>query len=254
MNAVARILQHAAVGTAVCMAGLLPTPAHAADGEGWKWMVAPYAWAISVDTDLERTQPPEGGISSDLDFDDVLDKFDGAFQMHIEGQGERFGLFTDFTYLGLADDQQTPRFRTASDLDARLFELAAVWSPGDGPHGGLDVFAGLRYIDLDLTVDFDPENPAFNTTTLDAGDSYSDLMLGARYTWGLSDRWDLVLRGDGSFGGTEGTWNTSAVTSYRTTLGAWLFGYRYLAAELETEDSDIDITVHGPVIGYGFIF
>ena len=254
MNSIASLLRPAAACTVFCMAGLFPTLAQASDGQEWKWMVAPYAWAISLDTDLERTQPPEGGLSSDLNFDDVLNKFDGAFQMHIEGQGEQFGMFTDFTYLGLADDEQLPRFRTASDLDARLFELAAVWSPGEGPYDGLDVFAGLRYIDLDLTVDFDPENPSFNTTTFDGGDSFSDLMLGARYTWALSDRWDLVVRGDGSFGDTEGTWNASAVTSYRMTHGAWLFGYRYLAAALESEDSDIDITVHGPLIGYGFIF
>ena len=44
----------------------------------------------------------------------------------------------------------------------------------------------------------------------------NDFMLGARYTWSLSERWGLTLRGDGSFGDTEGTWNTSAVAPKRT--------------------------------------
>lgn len=241
-----------AAGAVMCIAGLFSQQAYSA--ERWEWIVAPYGWAVNLDTDLLRTVPPEGGLSTDTRFDDVLDKFDGAFEVHIEGQGDRFGMFTDFTYLGLADAQDRPRFRTESDFDARLFELAAVWSPDSERYRGLDVFAGLRYIDLDLTVRFDPENPAFETSTFDGGDSFNDFMLGARYTWALSERWGLTLRGDGSFGGTEGTWNASAMANYRTTIGAWFFGYRHLMAEMETSTSTVDLTVYGPVIGYGFIF
>lgn len=247
------VRRHTAFCIALCMAAFSPL-AQAADGEGWEWMVAPYGWIIGVDTDLQRTEPPEGGISTDTDFDDILDTFDGAFQVHAEGQNERWGVFTDFTFLGLADDDDRPRFHTESDLDARLFELAGVWSPGEGRYRGLDVFAGLRYIDVDLTVQFDPEAPQFATTTFDGGDSFNDFMIGARYTWALSERWGLTLRGDGSFGDTEGTWNTSAVATYRMEYGAWLLGYRYLAIELDTRDSDTEISVHGPLIGYGFIF
>lgn len=247
-------LRHATLGAAVCMAGLLSPLAQAADGGDWEWMVAPYGWFPTISTDLQTSLPPPGGIGTDTDLDDVVDKLDGAFLIHAEGQNEYWGVFTDFTYLGLGDSGQRPRFTTESDLDARLFELAGVWSPGEGRYRGLDVFAGLRYIDVDITVQVDPENPLFATTTIDGGDSFSDFMIGARYTWALTDRWGLTLRGDGSFGDTEGTWNTSAVGSYRTKRGAWLFGYRYLSIELETGDADTELSLHGPMVGYGFIF
>lgn len=254
MNLVNRsTLRHATLGTALCSAGVL-APAQAADGEGWQWIVAPYGWAASIGTDLQRAQAPAGGVSTDTGFDDIVDKIDGAFQIHVEGQNEHWGVFTDFTFLGLADQHDRPRFRTESDLDTRLFELAGVWSPGEGRYRGLDVFAGLRYIDVDLAVRFDPENPQFDTTTFDGDETFNDFMLGARYTWALSDRWGLTLRGDGSFGDTEGAWNASAVASYRMKHGAWLFGYRYLSVELETGDSNTDITMNGPMVGYGFIF
>jgi hypothetical protein len=247
-------LRHAALGLAVlCLTGL-PASVQAAEGEGWEWMVAPYGWAASIGTDLQTNQPPSGGVSNDTDFDDIVDKIDGAFQIHIEGQGDHWGMFTDFTFLGLADHHDRPRFHTESDLDARLFELAAVWSPDDERYQGLDLFAGLRYIDVDLTVQFDPENPLFDTTRFDGGETFNDFMLGARYTWALSDRWGVTLRGDGSFGDTEGTWNASVVGSYRMKHGAWLFGYRYLSVEVETGDTSTDITMNGPMIGYGFIF
>lgn len=243
-----------ALGSALCVAGALSPPAHAADGNEWEWMVAPYVWATSINTDLDTGRPPEGGLSTDTAFDDVLDNLDGVFQVHAEGQNDQWGAFADFTFLGLADENDRPRFRTESDLDARLFELAGVWSPAEGRYQGLDVFAGLRYIDLDLTVQFDPTDPLFNTTTFDSAQTFNDFMVGARYTWALSDRWGLTLRGDGSFGDTEGTWNTSAVATYRMKNGAWLFGYRYLDVELEDDDINIDLTMHGLMVGYGFIF
>ena len=112
----------------------------------------------------------------------------------------------------------------------------------------------MRYIDVDLNVRFQPTNPLFNEHTFHASETYSDLMLGARYTWALSDRWGVTLRGDGSVGQTEGTWNTSAVAQYRMKHGAWLFGYRYLSVELQTGNSRTNIHMNGPMVGYGFIF
>lgn len=238
---------------ALCLCVLAPH-AQAAEDDGWQWIVAPYGWVAGIDTDLERTEPPAGGIDTDREFDDVVDKIDGAFQIHVEGQTDHWGVFADFSFLGLADDRERPRFETNSDLDVRLFEAAGVWSPDDERYAGLELFAGLRYIDVDLTVEFDPTNPLFDTTVFDGGDSYSDFMLGARYTMPLSERWALTLRGDGSFGDTEGTWNASAVTNFRMKNGAWIFGYRYLVVELDTGDSNTEIAVHGPIIGYGFIF
>lgn len=245
------ILRHASLGTAfACLASVAPA---AQAAEGWDWMIAPYGWAAGISTDLETSTPPSSS-SSDTDFDDIVDKIDGAFQIHMEGQGDRFGAFADFTYLGLADSKDHPRFDTESDLDTRLFEIAGVWNPSPERFQGLDVFAGLRYIDVDLTLQLRPVNPAFDDVIVDGGDSFSDFMVGARYTWTLSEHWGLTLRGDGSFGDTEGTWNTSATVQYRTRHGAWLFGYRYLDAEFETGNATTGIALSGFQVGYGFRF
>ncbi len=83
---------------------------------------------------------------------------------------------------------------------------------------------------------------------------FSDLMLGARYTWTLYDRWELTLRTDGSFGKSEGTWNVSEVAQYRTNNGAWSIGYRFLDGQLKTSDSKVDLTLCGPEIRYAFRF
>lgn len=249
MTTVKRISHIAACCTAAALC--FSSNANAAEGEGWDWTIAPYVWAPSISTDLNTAVPPTG---SDTEFADIIDKIDGAFLMHVEGQGDTFGVFGDIVYLGLGDDKDHPRYRTESDLDARLFEAALVWSPGEGRFHGVDVFAGLRYIDVDLTVEVDPVNPIFNTATVDASESYSDFMIGARYSWDLSERWGLTVRGDGSFGDTDGTWNAAATVLYRMKHGQWAFGYRHLDIALEPRDTRAELILSGVIVGYGFNF
>ncbi|UWX04811.1 DUF202 domain-containing protein [Pseudoxanthomonas sp. NC8] len=67
---------------------------------------------------------------------------------------------------------------------------ALPWASGERDRG-LDLFGGVRYIDLDLNVRFEPNNPARPPSSLDAGARYLDLLLGARYTWALNERWGL---------------------------------------------------------------
>lgn len=237
-------------------AALLPVAATAAPttGSAWEWAVAPYAWAASVGTDMTTVSPPTSS-STDTAFPDILDILDGVFQVHGEGQGDAFGVFADVTYYGLADDNQRRFLRTESDVDMRLFEAAAVWSPGVERWQGLETFAGTRIIDVDFVVQFIPDNPAFAPRSIHTGDTFYDFLLGARYTWPLSDRWSLTLHGDGSWGDTEGTWNASAMGQYRMRNGSWVFGYRYLDVDLQDETGNtFSVTLDGPVIGYAFRF
>ena len=228
-----------------------PQSAHAAESEGWDWLVAPYLWAATIGTDVRAETPP---ADTETEFSDVIDKLDGAFLLRLEGRGEHFGAFTDLIFLGVADDSDRALSHTESDLDTWLIEAAGVWSPSDDRTRGLELFAGLRYVDVDLTVQVDPINPLFDTVTVGTNRSYSDMMIGARYTWAFSERWGLTLRGDGSFGDTEGAWSASAIARYRTGNGGWLFGYRHLSVEIDTGDSTTEITMTGPAIGYGFSF
>lgn len=245
------ILRRATLGIAILSLTSVAPAARAAESEGWDWMVAPYLWAASIGTDVNAGAPPAG---TDSDFSDIIDKIDGVFMARLEGQGDHFGVFADVLFLSLADDSDRALSHTESDLDVWLLDAAGVWNPGDDRSRGLGLFAGLRYVDVDLSIQVDPTNALFDTATIGTNRSYSDALLGARYTWALSERWGLTLRGDGSFGDTEGSWSASAIAQYRTSNGGWLFGYRYLSVELETGDSNTEITLSGLMFGYGFSF
>lgn len=237
---------------AAILFSLMPlTPAAAQNSGGWEWQLTPYLWAPSISSDLRDGAPPAG---SDSEFSDILDKIDGAFLGRVEGQGENLGLFADLLFLSLSDENQHPRSATASDLDSTVYEMALVWSPGQVRYRGMEVFAGLRYLDVDLMVEIDPTNPAFPTRTLRADRSYTDFMLGLRYRADFNDRWGYSLRADGGWGDTEGTYNAN-VTLYRQAgNGEWSFGYRYFDTELKAVNSSVTLTFHGPLVGYSFRF
>jgi hypothetical protein len=225
--------------------------AWASDGD-WNWRVVPYVWAAGMTTDLHTDTPINGG--SDTKFTDLIDKLDGAFMIHGEGQTEHWGMFGDFGFIGLAAEGEHGLFDTQSDMDVRLVELAGVWSPGDGTYEGFEPFAGLRRVEVDFNTDFDPHNVLIPTTNFKFNRDYNDFLLGARYIVPLSDKWSLWLRGDGSWGDTAGTWGGSATVAYKAGHGEWSLGYRALTGKFKNDDSDLKIRLSGFEVGYAFRF
>ena len=240
---------------AAVVALLIAAPlAHAApSGERWDWSVAPYLWLTSIKADVQTGTPPLVG-SNFNQFDDVLDDLDGAFLIHGEGQGDDFGVFADFIFLGLAKDRQFQVARTESDLDARIFEVAGVWSPNAERMRGFELFGGLRSIDTDFTMQLVPTNPNIPRGSVKISDTFNDFLLGGRYTAALSDRWSMTLRADGSWGDTDSAWNLAATAQYRFDYGALALGWRHFDVELQNGGNALDVAFDGPQVGYVFTF
>jgi hypothetical protein len=242
----------AALVAAALLAAAPVHSAQAAEESGWVWVNAPYLWMSSVTTDLREDAPPVGSTTT---FSDVISKLDWAMQLHVEGQGNRFGVFGDVTYLALSDNREFAGVDTNASMDTTLVEVAGVWNVSPERYEGLDVFAGLRHIVADVSVDFDPTAPALPDATVGIDQSLSDFMVGVRYTAPLSERWKLMTRLDGSWGDTDGTVNASILLAYETAKkGSWVFGYRYMDLELGNGERDVDVTMHGPMVAYAFGF
>ena len=232
---------------AAALAACPVTSAQAA--EGWDWTIAPYLWASSVSTDLREDAPPVG---SDTSFSDLISKLDLAAQVHVEGQGDRFGLFGDVTYIDLSDDHDYPGLSAHTSVNASITELAGVWNVEPTRYEGLDVFAGVRHIIADADVEFFPDNPLLPDVTVGMDQSYTDFMVGARYTAKLSDKWKLITRLDGAWGDTEGTVNASLLAARKFNKGSFVFGYRYMDVDLQEGGTEVDLTMAGPMLAYAF--
>lgn len=238
---------------AACLSFVAPAHATPSSGDGWDWLIAPYGFAASVSTDV-RTNTPPSSSSTNTSFNDLIDEIDGAFMVRAEGQGDKFGFFVDFTYLGLADETERQGFHTEMDFDTRLIDAAAVWSPDPDRFHGLETYAGLRILDADYTLNLTPYDPAYPTAILKANDTMTDFLVGVRYTTDFNDKWGMTLTGDGSWGDTDGTWNASILGLYRFTHGSLAFGYRYMDLGFAPGVDRISLQLHGPLIGYAFRF
>ena len=150
--------------------GLLPATDAVAD-DAWTWVAAPYVWGSSVNTDLRADAPPVG---NEVSFSDLVDRIDMVFQMRVEGQGDRFGVFGDVTYPSLSDSAGVPQFNTDAALETTLLDAGGVWNVRPGRFQGLDVVVGLRHIQADLDLVIDPINPALATATTGVEKSFTD--------------------------------------------------------------------------------
>lgn len=237
--------------TLATLALALATPLTAAADDGWDWQLAPYLWLPTVDVDFYRDLPAFGNEDR---FPNIVSEVDGALMLHAEGQGDRFGLFGDLTYFSVAENRTRPAFATDSGIDATIVEVAGVWNVEPERYKGLELFGGLRYFDVDFDASIIPTNVALAPVGFEIEESFADFLLGARYHATLSERWGMTLRGDGSWGDSDGSVGASLMFSYSMTRGAWLFGYRYLQAELPTRGQSVEVDLAGPVAAYAFRF
>lgn len=244
------------------------TPALADD---WKWTVAPYVWVpgITVDSDFsgEPALPEDGTDVS------ILDKLDVALMGHVEARKNRWGVYGDFIFVELSDENTTTLgpggpltgdLVVSSDLRLGLLDIGGLYrlaGSGSGPVD-FDVLLGARFIDIELDAAITLPLPG--SAPLDAGTSVSetDLMVGGRLLGRFNERWYWTARADISFGGSEGTSNALASVGYvfgQTGLFSLDLGYRHMRLETESRRANgaqvvNDLEVSGPVVGFVFRF
>jgi len=240
-------------------------------GDGWEWTVAPYVWVpgITVDSDFsgEAGLPDDGGDVS------IIDKLDAALMGHVEARKGRWGVYADFIYVELSDENSTPLgpggpisgdLTVTSDLTLGLLDVGGLYrltGASSGPFD-FDLLLGARFIDIELDTVITLPLPG--SAPLDVGTRVSDtdLMLGGRLRGRFNERWYWTARADLSFGGSEGTANGLASIGYLfgdTGLFSLDLGYRHMTLKTESRRANgaqvvNDLEVSGPVVGFVFRF
>src|SRR6187397_616524 len=100
---------------ASCCALTLLLAGGPARAEDYDWFAAAYVWAADISVDSKD-------VGAGIDFSNVLDKLEMAFQTHIEVQGDDVGGFVDFTFLGLGGNKAGQFGDAHSDLDMTLMD------------------------------------------------------------------------------------------------------------------------------------
>ena len=224
-----------------------------------EWLVAPYVWLSDIT--LDQSSGPGGSISAS----DLLDKSDAVGMIRVEAARNRWGLTLDYIFLDVSGNRvitvplppPPTNISVIAELDTTIVELGGFFRPSGDDHG-VDYLLGFRNIDAEKTLLLTPSGGG-PTERFDGDSSFTDVFAGARFLHRFNDNWDLTLRGDLSFGDSEGTINLIASVGYRfNKTFALNLGYRHLEIEFEDDDSGVaettDIEMSGPLLGFVFRF
>jgi hypothetical protein len=243
--------------TAITLSACMAIPAHAmqtgTDDDKWTFSLAPFLWAMNINgssTIGPVTAPLE------LDFkDDLLDNLDSALMLHFEANKGPLSLFAEYQYSKLKPETGLPNGATINvDYKNILGELGAGYTiNGLSSDARFQVIAGARYYKQTLDAGF-----ASGPTLVEVDESWWDVFLGGRVFMPLSDKWSLVLRGDGATGGSNTTWNASGFIDWRfTDWGSLMLGYRFMNIDYENDKQGRERYAYnadqqGPLLGVNF--
>ena len=232
----------------------LVTAASAQQSGGTGWSITPYIWGSSTKVDLKFRDADIG--SGDISFSDLLDTLDVAFMIQVEGGKGNWSAFGDLTYLKTSDTNESDVFTIDSKSKQTFLDAAvAYWPTGVG--SPFSVFGGVRYTKLDDRFTYVGNIGGLIQGELKNSNSYYDALLGLRYRFDLSDRWQLLTHGDYGFGDSEGVFLIRANFAYtvgKKQQNRVLFGYQYKDAEFKDGDLTTSFTNHGPMVGFDFRF
>ncbi|MFC1823039.1 hypothetical protein ACFL9T_10060 [Thermodesulfobacteriota bacterium] len=232
--------------------------ADSSDTKNWEFNLAPlYLWGVNLNGDVAI-----GPVTAPLNlkFGDIFSNLEAVFTAHFEAwYKQKWGFLLDFSYIDLGGQQAIPG-ATTLDVDFKniMGELGVFYRFFDDGENAFEALFGVRYTDVDVSVDFVGLPPR-----LDVKQDWLDPMIGARYRWNMSDKWELKLRGDiGGFGigdASDFTWNASALISWQPWKHVGLIGgYRVLSVDYKTgsrlDRFEYDVLMHGPIFGFNIVW
>jgi len=220
----------------------------------WQFEFTPFLWATYFRYDGSLGP---FGATGDIDFTELTSPPNLGFSGRIEARRRRFGAFLEAGYI-LASAEYRAHFSPISALEVKVdvdmemvrVTLGGLYRLGD-PGLTLDLMAGVRYtyIETDTSVDY-----LFDSSFTK---EFFDPMIAARLRWDFAQEWRLAVRTNAVGLGvdTEYTWGLQGTIGYRVSEHAILeFGYRYQNLSQEVGLLNLDLEIHGPIMGITFSF
>ena len=223
---------------------LLFSTSAAAEDSTWKHSASVYLWGSGLNGSVGM-----GKIDADVDasFSDILDKLDIAFMGKYRAKKDVWSINADMMYVGLEGSGDIGPTSGSATLDQTMFSLFG----GYEVQPGLDIIAGLRYMNIDVAMNIGPVNRS-------RSESWVDPIVGAEYRAPVSEKWSFYGFGDiGGFGvGSDLSWQLGAYFNYQIN-DTWstCLGYRIL--DIDYEDGNrgdsnrfkYEVRQSGPMLG-----
>lgn len=255
----------------------------------WAFQLTPYLWLPTIDGALKYNIPPGSGGSPEISVGptDWLKLLNAGLLLSGNATKGRFGLYGDLIFLSLESENDgrvlsvddtisVPGTRipipvsadfslsTRSDLDALLISLAAGYQFASTERSSSVVFAGIRYLDVDVTSAWDltaeitvPGTgvvlPAMGQ--VGTGATLVDGIVGLRGYKEMGDsKWIAQYYLDVGAGDSDLTWNAMAGVARQYDWGELVIAYRHLEYDQASDKLLQDFSFSGPGIGGRFTF
>ena len=214
----------------------------------------PYLWMAGIHGDIGI---PRGDEEVDVDrsFSDTLSDLKFAFMGTLDVEYKRVVLHTDLIYLSLetkVDPESSLIFDEGeADLKQTIATAAVGYRVVDQGPMYVDLYAGARLVKL--SVDLSLDGP-LQTREASASPSNISPLVGGKARFPIGGRWALALQGDIGFD-SDVKWQLAGTVQYQLgdhwRMGA---GYRHLALHHDKEESEVDISLSGPLIAFTYMF
>lgn len=255
-SALAVVLAAASLATGLDARGEPPPP------RDWEIEGLAYAWVPILDGSVEL--PGRGTEHFHVGIRDILDDLELGAMGRIGARYERWVLLVDGLWAKLGDDGGS------ADVDVQMGLVQALGGyrlyrragglfgspqPDDRRVFGLDLVGGATYAYLSSSLHVDaPIGPGLNRHVGDSMD-FVGPFVGLRFQNDFTQRLRLeTLGGAGSFGvgnAPDLSWQLTTLLSYRFTEH-WLVSVGHRA--IIVHDDDVDLSLHGPILGVGIRF
>jgi hypothetical protein len=248
--------------------------ATASKAEDWQFAVTPYLWLPNVEAVGTTERPPDADGEPQFEIGpvDYLEHLD--FVLMVAGEARRgdWIIRADAAYVDFGNERSAVRSisgpggiverpldaNTNTSLSGLVSQLTLGYGLETRPDLSVEVFGGLRYLDVSLDLDWRLDGPAdflpqSGHVSQDANPL--DAIVGARARVGFGDsQWFMPLHADIGTGDSNLTWQILVGAGYTFSWGDLLLAYRHL--DYDADDGDLleSLALSGPAFGATFRF
>ena len=229
------------------------TLASAQKADTWQNEITIYGWYAGIDGAVNS---PGGSKDITVEASDIIENLNMVFMGGYEGKYNKWSVLADVVYMDVGNTANAPVGGGISsvnlDIQSWVLHGGVGYELVQSTHGTLGVIGGVRYLNLDVSVNraFDGFSVAQNSDSADLLDG----IIGIRGNVKLSDNWYLPYYADIGTGGSEYSYQLFAAIGYRFSWGDVRLGYRQLKFEMDDDKIMQDLQISGPLLGVGFRF
>jgi hypothetical protein len=271
--------------TAVLTGALLLSPLGVeaqttADSDSWKFSLMPYLWLPTIETNLNFGPVAASRLESEISVapSDWLPALKMAGLLAGEARYGKWSIAGDYVYMNLGSTGSHTNTNNFGPGPVRIVDAGSdtslkttIWSVVGGysvvstPAASVDVIAGVRYLSLKATTDWnlnaDVTGPNGNSVILPRSGSIRKSanatigIVGAKGRVKLGEsNWFVPFYIDVGGGDSVTTWQAAAGVGYAFSWGDVRLDYRYMSFDQNGDKLIQDLDMGGLALGVNFVF